>query len=124
METLYSTSMYCTKKPSDRLSAGIIYDNFATDARTTRCYDSKSPLLNVVVEECEESPDCYWGWWEYDFDWIKGERVANSTKGEFVFVYYHKGLVEMCFPYGSKAEEERGRGKLLPVRIIEKEVTS
>lgn len=28
-------------------------------------------------------------------------------------------MVDMCFPSGTKAEEMRGRGQLLPVRVID-----
>lgn len=28
-------------------------------------------------------------------------------------------LVEMCFPYGTKIEEQQGRGQLLPVIVEE-----
>jgi hypothetical protein len=46
----------------------------------------------------------FWAWWD-------AGRAAHSM------VFPHQLLVEICFPYGSKAEEDRGRGKLVRVRV-------
>ena len=62
------------------------------------------PMLEVEVSERTEAPGCYWAWWDEEHQ-------------RFDFVYPHKGLVEICFPYGTKVEEGQGRGKLLPVNV-------
>ena len=65
------------------------------------------PVLKVVVKELpKEVPGCYWAFWE-------------EKSQEFQYVYPVKQLVEICFHYGIKAEEEKGNGRLLPVAIIE-----
>lgn len=63
-------------------------------------------LREVVITPWEgpEEKALYWGWWD------------NEDK-EFQFIYYGKFLVEMCFPYGCKVEEEAGKGKLMPVHV-------
>ena len=68
------------------------------------------PIFKVLVEETQETPDCYWAWWdEHDL--------------EFQFIGYWKGAVEICFPYGTKVEEAAGKGKLLPVKVTLQEST-
>lgn len=66
--------------------------------------EAAKPIIQVEVSEGQDTPGSYWGWWD------AGEQ-------RFGIVWYRKFLVEMCFPYGTKAEEERGKGKLLPVNI-------
>ena len=50
------------------------------------------------------NPD-YWGW--YDFE-----------EQKFTMIYAKRFLLEMCFPYGIKAEEEKNRGKSYRLLII------
>ena len=54
-------------------------------------------------------PGGYWGWW-------------NLEKLCWEMVFGSKVQVEVCFAYGPKVEEERGRGWLLPVdvKVLEK----
>ena len=65
------------------------------------------PLAGSIPDE----PGSYWGWWS------NGDSSRDSPP-RFNHVYYHRDLVEMCFPYGTAAEEGRGRGALVPVRLI------
>lgn len=46
----------------------------------------------------------YWGWWDND-------------KQEFTIIWNKYFLLNMCFPYGMDAEEERGRGKAYRVNV-------
>jgi hypothetical protein len=65
------------------------------------------PIVRARVAEIqpgEESP--YYGWW--------------SNENEcFSMIFPSKGQSEICFTYGSKAEEERGRGHQLNVTVTE-----
>jgi hypothetical protein len=45
-----------------------------------------------------------WGWWD----------AEDKT---FCMIFPRRMLVEMCFTYGSKVEEERDRGRVVQVRI-------
>lgn len=46
-----------------------------------------------------------WAWW-----YNKAET--------FRYVYDSKKKVEMCFPYGSTVEEDKGNGKLLEIIVM------
>ena len=99
-----SSVQYCQQYES-RHPLGVLYfTHFMPDPHVTRLYDDEKPVFKALVEECEEAPDCYWSWWE-------------EKDQEFQFTAYWKGAVEMCFPYGTKVEEDRGNGRLLPVKV-------
>lgn len=86
--------------------AQTVWKHFAAQPQSTRLYDDTLPVHEVAVEECAEEPGCYFAWWD-------------AATERFDFVYPERGLVEMCFPYGTKIEEERGAGKLFAVRVID-----
>jgi len=48
----------------------------------------------------------YWGWWD-------------AEKEHFTMIWPSRVQVEICFPYGSAAEERRGRGKLVQLKVEE-----
>jgi hypothetical protein len=50
------------------------------------------------------TPD-YWGW--YDF-----------KKKNFTMIYAKRFLLEMCFPYGIKASEDKKQGKAYRLEIL------
>lgn len=56
--------------------------------------------VRIVPDEAGD----YFTWWD-------------SEKDTFNFTAPAEVLVEVCFAYGSKAEEERGRGRLIRCRI-------
>ena len=102
-----STVLYCHLVLSDRRPGGSYWADFSPHPETARMYDyGEAPVYEVTVSEMPDEPmlDSYWGWWD-------------AQRGAFTMVYYAQALVEMCFPYGSKVEEERGRGKLMPVAV-------
>lgn len=88
----------------ERHDQGTYFSHFMANAEVTRLYDAKRKVYAAIVEMTEETPDCYWGWW-------------NKERQCFTHIYPWKGGVEMCFPYGTKPEAERGKGCLLPVKI-------
>ena len=93
---------YCLECNSERI--GRYYDHFFDHPKVVRMCGSE-PVLKVSVEELpEELLGCYWSWW------------SNETQ-KFLFTHHKKAGVEICFTYGSEAEEERGRGHLLPVKV-------
>ena len=76
---------------------------FPTRYQVQMCSDSPQDIVRVLV-----TPDpagSYWAWYDYD------EGIA--------FVYFSRVLLETIFPYGSKVEEDRGRGKVIRVRVDE-----
>lgn len=50
-----------------------------------------------------DEPD-YWGWFD-------------AEKKKFTNIYPKHFLLNMCFPYGMEAEEERGRGKAYRLNV-------
>ncbi len=67
-------------------------------------YDKKCQIDFVKISEDNSGNPKYFAWWD------------NETES-FMYVWPSKGLVSMCFPYGSKAQEDLGKGVLLGVTI-------
>jgi hypothetical protein len=98
MNTSKRESILFCQRTDDR------FRNFASSAFKAQLCDQSAPVLKVKVTETEEFSSCYWAWW------------SNKDK-EFRHIGNKRAMVEVCFPYGYEAEEERGRGHLLPVRV-------
>lgn len=101
------TKLYCHK--AAKHGGGEYLAHFHGHPRTVALYFEKpEPIFVVLVSEGieEQNGIQYWAWW-------------NEKDQVFEMVYPSKGVVNMCFPYGAKAEEECGRGKLLPVVKIQ-----
>ena len=69
-----------------------------------KMYSPGLPVHKVEVIEGAIEGEQYHAWWE-------------NKDNCFIMIWPRKSLVEMCFPYGTKPEEELGRGFLLPVTI-------
>jgi len=98
---------YCVKRL--RQQDGILYfTNIFSDARTVRmCLNEPEPIFEIDVKETDvDANPPYWGW-------------LNAEDGEINFVFPAKTLVSACFPYGVKAHEEAGQGKMIKVAITE-----
>lgn len=52
----------------------------------------------------------YWGWYD-------------NEKKKFTLIYAQYFLLNICFPYGLKAQEERGDGKAYRLEIIKENET-
>jgi hypothetical protein len=103
------TILYCCKRPPD--NNGVVYHHFADSAFVARLYDGESPIVRVRVREAREGEEpTHWGWWDNEQE----KFAAPMTWGA-------RFLVNMCFAYGSKVEEEHGRGHVLPVVVTEEE---
>lgn len=74
------------------------FTNFFVNPWGTQQY-GHDRIFEVLVREPKpgETPR-YWSWW-------------NEKEQRFTFTWRFDGLLEMCFAYGTRAEEERGRGK-------------
>ncbi len=58
-----------------------------------------------VVQQCHELKTVdYWGWFD-------------TEKQEFTMIYQQYFLLNMCFPYGIKAEDDRNFGKAYRLKI-------
>lgn len=83
------------------------YLNVHSDRRTTAAYWSQDKVSIVQVTVTEDPDGQYLGW-------IDADREVPTL------IQYHT-LYSMQFPYGPKAEEERGRGRTVTLRITEDE---
>lgn len=65
------------------------------------------PIVRARVTEIQAGEvSTYHAWW-------------GNEEERFSMVFPHRQAVEICFPYGSKAEEKLGRGHLLNVTVSE-----
>ncbi len=95
---------YCIKELREQ-DGKIYYKNiFPSEKAVLMCSSSKIYKIDVrEAKDGEETP--YVGWLD--------------SEGNIDFIFPHLTLLEVCFPYGSKAEELRGRGKIIRVKIDE-----
>lgn len=109
--TTKPTILFCDERPAHK-GGMYLTDFYPHPGQVRMCrspQDMKNPILQVEVSEGMDTPGTYWAWWD-------------EQDQAFQFVNANKMGVEICFAYGSRAEEERGKGKLLPVsiKILEK----
>lgn len=100
MKEKRNTILWC-HKDGDR------YEDFYDHPDVVKFCGHTEGIIKVkVIEKAAGRADDYWAWWDNDDQ-------------EFCMVFQHSIVQEVCYPYGSKAEEEAGRGWKLPVEIIE-----
>lgn len=68
--------------------------------RYVELHGMKEPIVEVLLTEDPNGP--YYGWLE------TGKETPH-------FIWPSEGQLDMCFPYGLKAEEEHGKG--VPLRF-------
>ncbi len=100
---------YCTKRYREQ-DGKTYYMNIFSHIRTVIMCTMKDEKIyeidiNEIVNPAEVDENSYYGWLEND--------------GNISFVYPHLALLSVCFTYGYKAEEDRGNGKLVRVKIKE-----
>lgn len=99
-------TMYCAESP--RHDGGTYLTHFFPSSRGVKfCMDDRhpEPIWEVEVTAGDHNkPGGFWGWWELD-------------ENRFTLVWPSRVQLEICFPYGYKAEEDRGRGKFMPVEV-------
>jgi hypothetical protein len=72
------------------------------------CIEKNEKIYEIdVIKTDEINEDTYYGW-------LKSDGDKNIS-----FIYPIPGLVDINFPYGYKAEEDSGKGKLIIVKIEE-----
>lgn len=95
---------YCTKELR-QVDGKFYYKNcFSSEKAVRMCSSEKIHKVNVR-EAFPEEDTPYVGW-------LKPE-------GDIDFIFPNLTLLEVCFPYGTKAEAEKGRGKVIRVKIEE-----
>lgn len=67
------------------------------------------PIVTVRIRERTpaDPPSPYWGW------------IASDEPDKYMFVWPSECQLDMCFPYGPKAEEARGEGRKVNLVVTE-----
>ena len=99
---------YCTKELREQ-DGKIYYKNiFSSEKSVLMCLCLSSPkkIFKIDVREAKEDEETpYVGWLD--------------SEGNIDFIFPNLTLLEVCFPYGTKAEERCGKGKIIRVKIGE-----
>lgn len=100
------TKQYCVKRYREQ-DGKVYYRNISPNIKTVQmCVDKNEKIYEIDISETNEIVgDTYYGW--------------RNDKGNISFIYPVITLVDICFPYGYKAEEDSGKGKLVVVKIEE-----
>jgi len=95
--------LFCEKDEDGRL------EHFYAATRAVEMCGAK--LDNIVLARLVPDVEgTLWGW-RYS------HHPANrSFRGQVSMIYGHEKLVEMCFPYGTKAETRMGHGEIVRLR--------
>ncbi|GGK61657.1 hypothetical protein Sme01_03430 [Sphaerisporangium melleum] len=79
------------------------------DRRYVEAHGLRDPIVEVEAREVEhDAPDgTHWGWL----------RTGEDTP---IMIWPVRGMLSMCFPYGTDVEEQRGKGRVvrLAVRVV------
>ena len=99
---------YCLKVFREQ-DGKTYYMYIFSDPRSVKEYMLKpEPIYKIDVREAAEdemSATPYYGFLDND--------------GEIKNIYPTFGLFDMCYPYGARAEEKAGKGKIIKVIITE-----
>ncbi len=95
---MYSTTFFAIKRINKEKKTEY-FDGIGTSFFFTKCFGS-APYYQISLRETDLESGQYFGWKDY-------------TKQEYQMIWPSLVQAEICFPYGSKAEEEKGRGKLV-----------
>ena len=103
---MYKQIYYALKEKSSKINKdfmwGGIYDSII---KTKFCGDG--PYFKIKVREAEKGEKSdYWGWKDFE-------------RKNYSMIYPSRVQAEICFPYGYKVEEEKGKGKLMNLVIEE-----
>jgi hypothetical protein len=95
---------------------GDFYQHFGIHPKLASVYGDKpediveikfkiSDDQSIPPNDQSMNPD-YWGWYD------------NNSKKFSMMIYAKRFLLEMCFPYGIKASEDKGHGKAYRLEIL------
>lgn len=112
---MLTAELYAIERDSSQKKGEVWYSDFYYHIELLKmCFVGKK-IVKVRLTELEQpEDDCYWSWKKLMSNKLKAEPLDPP---EFHFTHYMKPGVEICFAYGSKVEEDRGYGKLVPVKM-------
>lgn len=95
---------YCSKRIREQDGLTYFTNIFKSEMQVRMC--TSDTIYKIDVREAKENEDTpYYGWLE--------------PNGDISLIFPSMILLEVCFPYGTKAKEQRGRGKVIKVTITE-----
>ena len=80
---------------------------FSHEKAVKMCNNSPEKIYKIDIREATEDEETPYVGWLY-------------PDGTISFIFPNRVLLEVCFPYGTKAETEMGKGKV--IRIVIKEI--
>lgn len=88
------------------------YFNASPSRRWVELHGAEDPIVTVRFRERTESdpPSSYWAW------------LPTDEPDRYISIWPSEIQLDMCFAYGPKAEEDRGRGR--KVNLIVEEIPS
>ena len=100
------TRRFCSKIPR-RDEPGTYYTNIYPSTMPVRmCVKLDEPIYEIEVTETNKPTDeSYYAW--------------KNLEGAISMIYYGIFILNICFPYGYRSEEEAGYGKVIRVNIEE-----
>lgn len=85
------------------------YFHASPDKWWVELHGMDEPIVRVSVRERlpTDPPSDYWGW------------LDAKEPDRYIFVWPSEMQLDMCFPYGPKAEENRGHGRKMNLMVVE-----
>lgn len=104
-----SAPVYYAHKLVGRHDGEVRYYHASPDRWWVELHGVNEPIVPVRLRERtqDDPPSPYWGW------------VGAECPQQYEMVWPAEVLLDMCFPYGPKAEEERGRGRKVNLVVTE-----
>lgn len=102
---------YCVKRYRKQ-DGKTYYMYIFSHIKTVQAHIEKNEEIYEIdvseAKEIDENSNLYYGW------------IESGGNGQILYIYPILSLVDICFAYGYKAEENSGRGRLVRVKIEEK----
>lgn len=83
----------------------MLWNFYSSVIVTKLASDDKSKVYHVSLEEDPDGD--YWAWLD----------LKDKQKPEITMVFPYRESVEICFPYGTKVEEQRGYGRVIRCKV-------
>lgn len=104
-----NTATYYAHKILREQDGTYYYYNAHTSRMFVKLHYYPNPIVKVSVRErvATDPPSNYWGW------------LDAMAPHHYIFVWPSEVQLDMCFPYGPKVEEDRGRGRKVNLVVEE-----
>lgn len=89
-----------------RYDDGLLYN--VGSEQFVKYHGLPEPVVEVDVREvpADDPTATHWAW-------------LDSKHDEPIMVWPREGLFEVCFPYGSKVEQDRGKGRVVRLAVTQ-----